>query len=416
MPSQSELSNNQWSIACNGVIEFLLKQNYSPGSIYRFSGFYKKLLKFLRSKNNLHVPVSLKHTDAFLRFCGLADSKFPQNPSEKQCRSMCAIRFLLTYHQTGTIEQYGSRVSFSLSHAYTLILKEYQHYFLEIKESVTKRRFYEVTNNIRDFLAFLCESGIKRIDKIRFEHVHAYFQKFHDRKPDTIARKARFLKFFFNYLVSRKRVPSKILDFIPRIRHTKSFRLSTRWSQKSIQKLLSVIDRKTSIGKRDYAICLLISRLGLRVGDVRLLQIENINWRKSVICLRQQKTKQPLELPFCEEVGQALIDYLKKGRPVSPLRHVFLCHRAPFRSFLSSASFNSLITKYQKKANLVFPQGSLHGFHSLRHSLATRLHEENTPFPIIAALLGHRSFDSTRIYTRTNIEMLRSVALEWKEI
>ncbi len=204
------------------------------------------------------------------------------------------------------------------------------------------------------------------------------------------------------------------MNFVPSVRHA-PFRLAAIWSQTDVEKMLSVIDRTSDLGKRDYAIILLIARTGLRIGEVLDLKIENIDWRTATIQITQHKTKNILELPMSEDIGNALIDYLINGRPTVLSRHVFIMHRAPYKEYLANRGLPNLLAKYRKKAGVILPQNSRQCWHSLRHSLATRLHEKETPLPVIAAILGHTSIETTRIYTRTNIEMLRQAALEWKE-
>jgi integrase len=143
--------------------------------------------------------------------------------------------------------------------------------------------------------------------------------------------------------------------------------------------------------------------------------LENINWRKSVIYLTQEKTRNDLELPMSAEIGDALIDYLKNGRPETSSRHIFVTHKAPYQKFGINYNLYAIVRNGIHKAGKSFPTECHKGFHSLRHSIATRLHEENTPLSVIASLLGHVSLDATRRYARTNINALRSVALEWEE-
>jgi integrase len=200
------------------------------------------------------------------------------------------------------------------------------------------------------------------------------------------------------------------LKFTPRVRFTKTFRLSAIWSQSAVKKLLAVVDRKTSIGKRNYAIILLVSKLGLRIGDVLNLRIENVDWRKAIIHISQQKTKKALALPMSEDIGNALIDYLINGRPSTSSRCIFVAHCAPY-GILKRPGF---LNQYRKKAGIILPEASRQSWHSLRYSLATKLHEESTPMSVIAAILGHTSIESTRLYAKSNIEMLRSIALEWE--
>jgi integrase len=178
---------------------------------------------------------------------------------------------------------------------------------------------------------------------------------------------------------------------------------------------LATIDRCSPIGKRDYAICVLIARLGMRIGDVRELRFENVDWNKGIIRILQQKTKMPLEIPLTEEVGKAMIDYLKNGRPQTEYRQIFVLQNSPFCPFGNNNNLQHVIDKYRRNAGITLPVGCRHGFHSLRHTVATRLLEKEVPIHVIASLLGHSSVEATRHYAKVNIEQLRKAALEWKE-
>ena len=115
-------------------------------------------------------------------------------------------------------------------------------------------------------------------------------------------------------------------------------------------------------------------------------------------------------------MGQALIDYLRHGRPKTSRREIFLRHNAPFEPFGDRTNMHYIITKYRRKANIKLPEKSRSGLHSLRHTLASRLLEANTPVDIIAGVLGHASPETTRHYLRVDIKSLRNVALDPEEV
>ena len=123
----------------------------------------------------------------------------------------------------------------------------------------------------------------------------------------------------------------------------------------------------------------------------------------------------PLSLPLTGEVGEALIDYLKSGRPHSAHREVFLKVSPPFDPFMGNGNLHHIVTNWRRLAGISFRTPRRRGLHSLRHTLATRLLEKGTPFPTIAGILGHSSLESTRIYAKADVEALRGVALDPEE-
>ena len=162
--------------------------------------------------------------------------------------------------------------------------------------------------------------------------------------------------------------------------------------------------------------CLLACRLGLRAGDIRTLKLDHLHWEDSRIEFTQSKTTTPLSLPLTEEVGEALIDYLRSGRPKTADREVFLKLSPPFGPFGRNNNLYGVVTYWRRLAGITFRSPRKRGIHSLRHTLATRLLEQGTPFPTIADILGHTSLESTRIYAKADVEALRSVALDPEEV
>jgi len=192
-------------------------------------------------------------------------------------------------------------------------------------------------------------------------------------------------------------------------------RLPSVWKPEQVEALLSSIDRSSPMGKRNYAIVLLACRLGIRTCDIRGLRLEDLRWDEAKIVFRQAKTGVPLVLPLSEEVGEALIDYLKHGRPESRHREVFLAAHAPYTPFARD-SFHGIITDCRRRAGIKVPREGHWGMHSLRHTLATRLLERDTPLPVISEVLGHRSISSTQIYLKVDLSSLRSVPLNPEEV
>jgi integrase len=154
----------------------------------------------------------------------------------------------------------------------------------------------------------------------------------------------------------------------------------------------------------------------MRVSDIRNLRFENLLWEQARIEINQTKNSEPLALPLTEEVGNALIDYLRYGRPESQRREIFLRANAPFEPFGQDNNLYYIITRYRQRAAIRLPVQNRKGMHSLRHTLASRLLEADIPLETISGIMGHISMDTTRIYTKVNIEALQSVAIDPEEV
>ena len=202
---------------------------------------------------------------------------------------------------------------------------------------------------------------------------------------------------------------------LPQIRVPRDAKIPSVWEQELVARLLEAVDRSSARGKRDYAILLLACRLGLRAGDIRTLKLDQVHWEDSTIEVTQSKTGTPLRLPLTHEVGEALIDYLKSGRPQTAHREVFLKLSPPFDPFKGN-HLHHIVTYWRLLAGIRFRSPQKRGMHSLRHTLATRLLQKGTPLTTIAEILGHTSLESTRIYAKADVEALRSVALDPEEV
>ena len=222
------------------------------------------------------------------------------------------------------------------------------------------------------------------------------------------------LKNFFGYLHERKGFD----DFskaILRIKYPSENELSSTFTTKEINAIISNIDRNSDIGKRAYAIIILAVRYGLRCCDIVNLKFVNINWVENKITIVQSKTGKTLELPLLPEVGNAILDYLKNVRRESDLPFVFLTIKGPDRK-LSESGFYTLLQTYVKKAKIPNLDKRHHGPHSLRHSLAGRLLENGVKLETISAVLGHSDSQVTTRYLSIDFKNLKRCVLKMPKL
>lgn len=216
------------------------------------------------------------------------------------------------------------------------------------------------------------------------------------------------LRSFLRFLASRGLAPAGLDARIdtPRLYHGERLPRALPWD--TVRSFLAAIDRSTPMGKRDYAMFLLIATYGLRTCEVAALKLEDIKWRSGCLRVPRLKTSTTLLLPLTEEIGAALIDYLRHARPELPYREVFLRARAPVRP-LRPWTVTDAFQGWTRRSGLPIPYK---GPHCLRHSLAVHLLRQGTSLKAIGDLLGHRSAESTCVYLRLHVEDLRHVALD----
>jgi integrase len=194
----------------------------------------------------------------------------------------------------------------------------------------------------------------------------------------------------------------------------KQTRIPSVWTADELKTLIEAIDRGSPKGKRDYAIILIACSLGLRSIDIKNLKMEDFHWEDKKLVFIQSKTKTPTSLPITPEVGWAVIDYLKFGRPKIDSPYIFVRHMAPFGPFTKGDHLYQLIRAYMVEAHLPTLK-KRRGMHSLRHTMASMLLEKNTPLSTISEILGHMDVDSTAVYLKVDIKRLKECALTFVE-
>lgn len=217
-----------------------------------------------------------------------------------------------------------------------------------------------------------------------------------------------YLRAFLRFEYSRGVLQNQLHEMIdtPRVYRLEKLPRSLPWT--TVNELLLSIDRTDTQGIRNYAMLLLVATYGLRSCEVVSLTLDDINWRTATICIPQGKTDNKLVLPLTDAVADALIDYLKNGRPSLSFREVFLRIRAPHGRLKPTA----VTEAFQRQVRLSGIDIPYHGPHCLRHSFAVHLLRQGTSVKVIGDVLGHHNVESTCVYLRLAIEDLRSVALE----
>lgn len=242
-----------------------------------------------------------------------------------------------------------------------------------------------------------------------------YFLTLEPLAKTTVAFALYVLRSVLPLLFADGATSSDLSLLCPSVRVPAGAKIPSAYSPEDIQAILEAVDRENPQGKRDYAILLLAARLGLRVGDIRELRFDNIRWDTAEIRLIQSKTGNEIVLPLSDELGWALIDYVKNGRPITDSKVIFVRHIAPYDAFGQDNNLNNIISKYFKAANIHVPQGKRHGMHVFRHSLASSMLANGTPLPVVSEALGHSETNTTARYLKIAVEQLRSCALEVSE-
>ena len=247
-----------------------------------------------------------------------------------------------------------------------------------------------------------------RLHDLRSRDIEAFLRKVGTRLcRASLQHTVGHLRSFLRFLAGRGLIASGLDAAIdtPRLYRGEQLPRALPWN--TVRAFLAAIDHSTPMGKRDYAMFLLIATYGLRTSEVAALRLDDIEWRAGRLRVPRTKTKTQLILPLTNQAGAALIDYVRHARPDSPHREVFLRVRAP-EGRLRPTAVTEAFQGWTRRSGLPIPYK---GPHCLRHSLAVQLLRQGAALKTIGDLLGHRSAESTCIYLRLHVEDLRDVAL-----
>jgi site-specific recombinase XerD len=248
-------------------------------------------------------------------------------------------------------------------------------------------------------LSRLCAGDVVSFVQRQAPHLH--------RKRAKLMTTA--LRSFLQYARYRGDVTLDLAAAVPVVANWSMSSIPRAIAPDQVRQLLTSIDRHTAVGRRDYAIVLLLARLGLRAGEVAFLELDDIDWTAGQLSVRGKGGRRN-ELPLPAEVGKAIAAYLQRGRPQSASRRVFLRAKAPIRGFLGVSGVGSIVQHSLQRAGVDAPT---YGAHQFRHGLATEMLHQGASLGEIGELLGHRHPQTTKIYTQVDIDALRALALPW---
>ena len=400
---------------CQAAAHELLMRSYAIRTVNRYMRVWEQLADFARAEGGPAVysrDLALRFEQAF----GLRDGEVLVAGQRWRRHLVYAIKVLDDFARNGTITRFtvettGLRVPVGMHKA----LREYEQYARE-RRHLRSTSLAERMHNIAVFLDFLRTRGLESLDTLQAEDLRAFVRSRTAWKPGTVARVSSGLRQFLQYLFMRDILPRDLSTAIPTIRLASNATVPSVWEPELVERLLAVVDRSSPKGKRDYAILLLAARLGLRLGDIKRLTLDHLHWATATLEIVQNKTGEPLVLPLTEEVGTALIDYLRAGRPPVAHRHLFTNLTPPFEPICERDRLYRVVAFWRELAGIKFRTPQRQGLHSLRHTLATRLLGAQTPFPVISAVLGHASPATTFIYAKADVEMLRIAAIDPEEV
>src|SRR5437879_431748 len=220
---------------------------------------------------------------------------------------------------------------------------------------------------------------------------------------------ATALRSFFRFLLQKGELPVDLAASVPTVANWRLSTVPKYLTAEEVKRVLQTCDRRTATGRRDYAVLLLLARLGLRAGEVVALRLEDTNWRAGEILVRGKGSFHD-RMPLPPDVGEALTFYLRQDRPACRTRRLFVCMKAPCRGLAGPSTLTTIVRRALARADLHPP---FKGAHLLRHSLATSMLRSGATMAEIGEVLRHRAPNTTEIYAKVDFEGLRSLPHPW---
>src|SRR6266436_5776133 len=392
----------------------LLRLGYTKGTMTFYRNRWRKLEDFADRKGQVYYTEQLG-IDFVQEYFGIPQDDFARTLNQAQTQELRVIRMV------GDFQLHHAVLRRSLKHRKLLT----DPYFIE-----TSRRFAEdcvaakeyskstvghYAKQSNSFMDYLAARGMHDFSGVSMDGIHAYILTLSGFSYKTVEQNLCSLRAFFRFLFGKGIIRTDFASKMPMVKARKQTSIPSVWTKEELTKLIGAIDRASPKGKRDYAIILLACRLGLRCRDMKNLRMGDFHWAEKKLCFVQSKTQQPLELPLVPDVGWAVIDYLKDGRPKVDSDCVFVRHIAPFLPFSEEDHLEQLILAYMEKAHIPRLK-KRRGMHSLRHTMASMLLEKETPLPVISDIIGHLDTNSTAVYLKIDMERLAQCPLDFEEV
>jgi len=384
----------------NALIEecvaYLQKVGFSENRIADYKGWWKKGIENYMREHSLQL-YDAETGDNYIR-------SLPDSMSYRYEKMRRSIGVLSSFLETGEV---AKKTAPKIRHELSGDIGKLAEEFLICKKEFRVAEQTIVINRrvLSQFIKSLQLKGICCVNEIREDDILEFISS----TQNITKQRMYVIRLFCRHLYQKGHTQRDLEYVIGRSPARSTEKLPSVYSADEVKIIEKHIDRGRNGGKRNYAMFLLASRLGLRVSDIVNLKFENIDWDLNTINLEQIKTKRQIELPLLVEVGEAIIDYLQYERAVSKHKEVFLSATPPYEK-LSRQTVTSTIQRIIRDTGIDISKRKF-GIHAMRHSLAGQLLHKGTALPVISEVLGHSSSQATMNYLRVDIDKLIQCSL-----
>jgi site-specific recombinase XerD len=387
-----------WAGYLNAYTKLIKERGYSPASVQTQVQLISCFSQWLRKGNIETYALDETIVGRFLR-------RHQSAGSARRGDSATLYRFLHVLRDQGATRR-PKKPPLSPRQRVTT---NYGRYLLE-ERGLTQATVVNYVPFIDQFLSARFQQSPCKLSQLRARDVTDFVRcQAHKFSPGRAQLLVTALRSFLRYLRYHGKIKTDLNDCVPTVARWSFATLPKFLPAGTVQRVLDRNHRTTSIGRRDYAILLLLARLGLRACEIVALNLEDIDWENARITIRS-KGGRWAQLPLPTDVGEALALYLRHGRPSCSCRRVFIRDRAPRIGFANSIAVSSLVMRALERAGV---DSARKGAHLFRHSLATDMIRQGASLDEIGELLRHQSPNTTAIYAKVDLPALRPLALPW---
>jgi integrase len=392
----------------SGLDAELVRLGYKPSTMVWYRGCWRRLERFFASRGGQEFSLDVAMAWVDQACGGFFDKEQAGTLKTTDVYLFRVAAMLDDFAVHGAVLRRYARTVAKLTAGQADVLARFQAWLRDSGCAVSTVRSYGTVAG--EFLAFTdARGGLVGLD---VGVVGAFVVTLAGYQAKTVEHKLCAVRSFLRFASNDGLVDGTMLEAVPAAKSSRQARVPSVWSPGDVAKILRAVDRGNPCGRRDYAIILLITRLGLRGVDVKRLRFADLDWPGNRLSVVQAKTGRRVALPLLKDVGWAVIDYLRHGRPACDCPQVFVRHIAPIGPFSDQDHLHQILAKHARIAHVPLGEQRRHGMHSLRHTLATRLLEDGTPVEQIADILGHQQVASTGVYLKSSLRLLAQCALD----
>ncbi len=374
----------------------LAHQMYAKATLLNEAHILLRFAEFAQNCGCNNIKDLTKHTNLFVECF--------KKPQYKQYVRSIIKKYLNHITTKGIIATPEPKVPaprfFKYISAYTIFLKE--------QRGISEDSIATIKSYCLKFMLYLYDAGCNKMSKLNRNYIQQFIVSEGNRySRHTMSSYCSKLRGFLAYLYRSRMIKADFSAVVITPKIYKHEKCPTFLKEHEIRAMLSAVDQNSIIGKRDYAILILLSTYGLRGIEITRLRLEDIDWRSKKIHFRGRKAGNNSTYPLTRTVAESIISYLKNSRHESRYREVFISYKAPYKP-VQTVAIRHVVQKYLEIAGI---DTHLRGAHILRYSCAQRLFENDFSAKVIGDYLGHRNPETTQRYIKIDIKHLRQVAL-----